>query len=180
MVHSIVEEQRQNPALGDWRGAQYGTSLYELEAYGRPLSCESTSVFAIALSATDTVLYPGQTTTLTITAYDCAGKVLSVKNETLSYSHYGLFTETRTIDGCSASLTFVVLESEQVANAKVEPKEVTMPLGTTQQFVVSILNQFGEVMDTCNSSYRATQVGDFELIFPCFDIEDDWPGRSRP
>ena len=27
-------------------------------------------------------------------------------------------------------------------------------------------------MDTCNSSYRATQVGDFELIFPCFDIED--------
>ena len=47
-----------------------------------------------------------------------------------------------------------------------------MPLGTTQQFVVSILNQFGEVMDTCNSSYRATQVGDFELIFPCFDIED--------
>ena len=176
---SNLQSTISNPSRGRYirltgveRATQYGTSLYELEAYGRPLSCESTSVFAIALSATDTVLYPGQTTTLTITAYDCAGKVLSVKNEKLSYSHYGLFTETRTIDGCSASLTFVVLESEQVANAKVEPKEVTMPLGTTQQFVVSILNQFGEVMDTCNSSYRATQVGDFELIFPCFDIED--------
>ena len=158
--------------IGVERATQYGTSLYELEAYGRPLSCESTNVFALALSATDTVLYQGQSTTLTVTAYDCAGEVLSTKSEKLTFPNYGLFTETRTQDGCSASLTFVVLEAEQVANAKVEPKEVTMPLGTTQPFVVSILNQFGDVMDTCMSLYRATQVGDFELIFPCFEMED--------
>ena len=154
------------------RATQYGTSLYELEAYGRPLSCDPSGVFAIALSATDTVLYQGQSTTLTTTAYDCTGAVIATQNEKLTYPNYGLFTETRTIDGCSASLTIVVLESEQVAGAQVQPKEVTMPLGTTQTFVVSILNQFGDVMDTCVSTYRATQVGDFELIFPCFELED--------
>ena len=154
------------------RATSYGTSLYELEAYGRPLSCDQTSVFAIALSASDTVLYPGQSTTLTITAFDCNGGVVSTNSEQLSFPKYGLFTETRAIDGCSASLTFVVLESEQVSGAEVEPKEVTMPIGTEQTFTVSIINQFGDVMDTCLSSYRATQIGDFELVFPCFEMED--------
>jgi hypothetical protein len=44
-----------------------------------------------------------------------------------------------------------------------------MPIGTQQTFVVSILNQFGDVMDTCRSVYLATQVGDHELVFPCFE-----------
>ena len=58
------------------------------------------------------------------------------------------------------------------ATAQVLPAEVTMPLGTEQEFVVSILNQFGEPMDTCRSVYRATQVGNYELIFPCFEMRD--------
>ena len=154
------------------RATQYGTSLYELEAYGRPLTGNPETVFAIALSATDTVLYQGQSTTLTITAYNYDGAVLSTQHQVLTYPDYGLFTETRTIDGCSASLTLVVLEREKATAAEVSPKEVTMPLGTEQTFVVSIVNQFGDAMDTCMSTYRATQVGNFELVFPCFDMTD--------
>ena len=55
---------------------------------------------------------------------------------------------------------------------KTEPAEVTLPRGTEQTFVVSILNQFGTVIDTCVSAYRATQVGDFEQSFDCFDMTD--------
>ena len=154
------------------RATQYGTSLYELEAYGRPLTGDPNTVFAVALSATDTVLYQGQTTTLTTTAYNYNGGVLSSTDETLSYANYGLFTETRTVSGCSASVTLVVLETEQAVAAQVSPAEVTMPIGTEQTFVVSIVNQFGDAMDTCVTTYRATQVGDYELVFPCFERED--------
>ena len=154
------------------RATQYGTSLYELEAYGRPLTGDPETVFAVALSASDTVLLQGQTTTLTTTAYNYNGAVLSTSSEQKTYPDYGLFTETRMVGGCSASLTIIVMETEMAAKAQVLPAEVTMPLGTEQEFVVSILNQFGEPMDTCRSVYRATQVGNYELIFPCFEMRD--------
>ena len=154
------------------RATQYGTSLYELEAYGRPVSGDPSVVFVVDLSATDTVLYQGQSTTLITTAYNYSGSVLSTASEELTFSDYGLFTETRTVGNCTASLTFVVLETEKASAAEVSPKEVTMPLGTTQTFVVSIVNQFGDAMDTCVSSYRATQVGDMEYILDCFEMTD--------
>ena len=155
---------------GIQRATAYGTSLYELEAYGRPLTGDPSTVFVIALSATDTVLYQGQTTTLITTAYSYDGKVLSTTPEQITFPQYGLFTETRTMAGCSASLTFVVMETEHASEAKVEPAEVTLPVGTEQTFTVSILNQFGTALETCVSSYRATQAGDFEEAFDCFEM----------
>lgn len=154
------------------RATQYGTSLYELEAYGRPLTGDPASIFVIALSATDTVLYQGQTTTLTTTVYSYDGQVLSTSQEQLTFPDYGLFPVTRTVESCSASLTFVVLETEMPAQAQVVPAEVTMPLGTTQDFTVYILNQFGTPTDSCVNTYRATQTGDFDLVYPCFEMED--------
>lgn len=151
------------------RATQYGTSLYELEAYGRPLTGDPETVFAVALSASDTVLLQGQTTTLTTTAYNFNGAIISTSSEQKTYPDYGLFTETRTVGGCSASLTIIVMETEMAATAEVTPAEATLPIGTQQTFVVSILNQFGDVMDTCRSVYLATQVGDHELVFPCFE-----------
>ncbi len=154
------------------RATQYGTSLYELEAYGRPLTGDPEAIFVVALSASDTVLHQGQTTTLTTTAYNFNGEIISTSSEQKTYPDYGLFTETRTVGGCSASLTIIVMETEMAATAEVTPAEVTIPIGTQQVFVVSILNQFGDVMDTCVNIYLATQVGDQELIFPCFERVD--------
>ena len=154
------------------RATQYGTSLYELEAYGRPLTGDPNQVFVIALSASDSVLYQGQSTTITTTAYNYSGQVISSTPEQLSFPDYGLFTITRTVGDCAASITIVVLETEQAVAAQVQPSEVTMPLGTEQTFVVSILNQFGTALDTCQSVYRATQIGDHQLIFDCFELSD--------
>ena len=149
------------------RATAYGTSLYELEAYGRPLACTSPEVFALALSATDTVLCQGQATTLTTTAYDCAGEIISASSERLSFPEYGLFTETRTVGGCSASLTFVVLETEQTDSVIVNPSELTMPVGDTYRFEVYPVNQFGMAVDTCFVDFRAAAVGDTLLALDC-------------
>ena len=151
------------------RATQYGTSLYELEAYGRPLTADPTKVFVIALSATDTVLYQGQSTTLTTTAYSYSGAVLSATDEKKTYPDYGLFTETREREGCTASLTIVVMESEHIDSVIVSPDEVTLPLGDTQDFAICPINQFGIATDTCHHLFRATQVGDTTLTFNCYN-----------
>ena len=153
------------------RATQYGTSLYELEAYGRPLNGDPAQLFTIGLSASDTVLHQGQSTTLTTTAYNYNGDVMSTGHEVLTYPDYGLFTETRTLGTCSASLTIVVLETEQIDSVIVTPDEVTLPLGDRQRFAVCPINQFGIAADTCYEWFRATQVGDTLLRFECFGLD---------
>lgn len=173
-VETIITQTRARyiRLKGLQRATPYGTSLYELEAYGRPLTGDPNKVFVIALSASDTVICQGQSTTLFTTAYSYNGAVLSTTSEQLTYPNYGLFTETRTMEGLSASLTIVVLETEQPTSAQVTPKEVTLPLGEEQTFVVAVLNQFGEPLDFCETTYKATQVGDFEYPVECFELSD--------
>jgi len=65
-----------------------------------------------------------------------------------------------------------VLESEQPTQAQVTPAELTMPLGTEQRFVVYILDQFSAPLDSCENLYRATEVGDHQLVYPCFGMTD--------
>ena len=149
------------------RATQYGTSLYELEAYGRPLTGDPETVFAVALSASDTVLQQGQTTILTTTAYNFNGAIISTSSEQKTYPDYGLFTETRTFGSCSASLTIVVMESERADSVVVYPSEVTMPLGDSQRFTICPINQFGIATDTCFEEFRATKIGDTTLLFDC-------------
>ena len=149
------------------RATQYGTSLYELEAYGRPLAGDPETVFAVALSASDTVLQQGQTTTLTTTAYNFNGAIISTSSEQKTYPDYGLFTETRTVGTCSASLTIIVMESERADSAVVYPSEVTLPLGDSQRFTICPINQFGIATDTCFEEFRATKIGDTTLLFDC-------------
>ena len=153
------------------RATAYGTSLYELEVYGRPLAGDPSALFVIALSATDTVLCQGQTTTLTTTAYNYSGEVISSRSETLTYPDYGIYTVTRTVEDCSASLTIVVLETEQAASVEVSPQEVTLPLGETQLFDIRIVNQFGGKVDGCSASFRATRVGDTTVVFDCYEAQ---------
>ena len=149
------------------RATQYGTSLYELEAYGRPLTGDPEAIFVVALSASDTVLQQGQTTILTTTAYNFNGAIISTSSEQKTYPDYGLFTETRTFGTCSASLTIVVMESERADSAVVYPSEVTLPLGDSQRFTICPINQFGIATDTCFEEFRATKIGDTTLLFDC-------------
>jgi len=165
------------------RATTYGTSLYELEAYGRPLTGDPDAVFAIALSATDSVLNQGQSTTLSTTAYNVNGAVITaqptyavisgqamLKNNTLTCPDYGFVTISATIGTCTASLTLVVLETLHPDSVIVTPAETIIPLGDTQSFLVCPINQFGEALDTCVHSYRATQLGDHNVNFDCNEM----------
>lgn len=167
------------------RATQYGTSLYELEAYGRPLQGEAGVLFALALTASETVVSQGESTTLQVIGYDALGNTVPVqavlavsegkaelKGTTLVCNDYGTVRVTATAQGVTASITIVVLESVMATEAQVYPSEVTMPLGTIQRFVVRIVNQFGASTDSCEYDYRATAVGDTALAFTCFGMTD--------
>jgi hypothetical protein len=96
---------------------------------------------------------------------------MSSSDEQLSFPDYGLFTVTRTLSGCSASFTFVVLETEHVDSIVVYPAEVTLPIGETQVFDICPINQFGAPIDTCQEVFVATQLGDTTLAFECHDMQ---------
>ena len=166
------------------RATSYGTSLYELEAYGRPLQGESGKLFVLAMAATDTVVMQGGATTITAQGYDAAGNKLGV-NAQLSVTdgeaqlignrllcdHYGTVEVTGAVGTITATITIIVLETEQATDIRVEPSEVTLPIGETQVFAISIINQFGIETDGCTASFRATQPGDTTVVFNCFDRE---------
>ena len=165
------------------RATQYGTSLYELEAYGRPL-VSTGELFVIELSATDTVVPQGQTTTLGVRLYDSDGHLLTgsaslsvtsgratLQGNVLHCPDYGIVTVTATAGNLSSSLDIIVLETEQTDSAVVVPAEVTMPLGDSQRFAICPINQFGMATDTCYETFRATRIGDTTLIFTCFGLE---------
>ncbi len=166
------------------RATSYGTSLYELEAYGRPLQGVPGKLFVLALAASDTVVMQGGATTITSRAYDVAGNLIPVNAQLsvvsgeaqlignrLQCDHYGEIVVKGTVGDVAALLTIIVLETEQPAGLIVQPEEVTLPLGETQTFTVSLINQFGLPTDTCQSVFRATQVGDTTVLFDCFNHE---------
>lgn len=189
---SNLQSQMTNPSRGRYlrltglqRATQYGTSLYELEAYGRPLQGEAGVLFALALTASETVLMQGQSTTLQVVGYDALGNTVPVhaslsvtegkaelQGSTLICNEYGTVRVTATVQGVTASITIVVLESIMATEAQVYPAEVTMPLGTIQRFMVRIVDQFGASTDSCVYDYRATHVGDTALAFSCFGMSD--------
>ena len=165
------------------RATAYGTSLYELEAYGRPVNGTAGSLFVLALEASDRVVPQGSSTTLSVIGYDALGNTVStnaqlavtagtatLQGSKLLCTDYGTVTVTATQGDVMASLDIVVMETEQPAKAIVAPAEVTLPLGDKQLFVTSLVNQFETAIDTCHATYRATQLGDKTLTFTCFDM----------
>ena len=166
------------------RATQYGTSLYELEAYGRPLQGEEGKLFVLAIAATDTVVMQGCATTITAQGYDAAGNPLGINvqlsvtggeaqltGNRLLCDHYGTVEVTGAVGTITATITIIVLETEQASAIEVRPAEVTLPVGETQTFVISIVNQFGAETDGCTASFRATRPGDTTVVFDCFDRE---------
>ena len=165
------------------RATVYGTSLYELEAYGRPLQSSSDELFVITLAATDTVLYQRQTTTLSTLAYTLSGDLIEaspvysivegnaqLNGNKVTCPDYGFVTIKSTVGELEANLTLIVLETEQIDSVVVIPSEVTMPIGDTRTFAICPINQFGEAIDTCRETFRATHIGDTTVTFECYSL----------
>ncbi len=166
------------------RATQYGTSLYEIEAYGRPLQGDANKVFAVALAATDTVLTEGESTKLSATAYNVQGEVMNgtasyaivsgsatLKGNRVTCTGAGEVVVKATVDDVEATLTLIVLEGEHVNGITVSPAEVTIPVGDKQKFEVSAMNQFGIVVETRRYTFRATYVCDTTLVFTCRGLD---------
>lgn len=184
LAQEITPRGRYLRLTGKKRATQYGTSLYEIEAYGRPLQGDASKVFAIALAATDTVLTEGQSATLNATAYNVQGDVMSVtpsyalvsgaatiQGNRVTTTGAGEVVVSATAEGVRATLTLIVLEGEKVSGLTVTPAEVTMPVGNSQTFAVCPVNQFGYSLDTCYYIFRATYACDTTLNFTCHERE---------
>ena len=167
------------------RATTYGTSLYELEAYGRPLHGTAGELFAIALSASDTVVQQGQTTLLSAQGYDALGNPVEATYEyairkgigqlqgsTLLCNTYGEVEVTASSGDKSAALTIIVLETEVAIEAQAQPSELTLPLGEDIEFITTIVDQYGGAIDTCLYFFRATQLGDTSIILDCLEMSD--------
>lgn len=165
------------------RATQYGTSLYEIEAYGRPLTGDPNEVFAVALAATDTVLTEGESATLSAKAYNVQGNELpataafaivsgatALQGNSLTAQEAGEVVVSATVSGVTATLTLIVLEGERVSDVTVTPAEVTMPVGESREFAVQAVNQFGFPAETCTYIFRGTHVCDTTLSFECHGL----------
>ena len=162
------------------RATAYGVSLYELEAYGRPLSGALDKVFTMALTAKDTVLYQGQSTTLSTVAYNINGDILpatptysvtsgnaSVKTNIVTCPEYGIVTVLATVGECVASRSIVVMETERTDSITIMPKEVSVPIDSKQRFDVTTLNQFADPVQNCSFLFDANRLGDTTVTYIC-------------
>ena len=161
--------------VGLTRATQYGTSLYELEAYGMPIAGDNDALFGLAIYADRDALTQNEELLFEVKGYNRLGEEVScqptltaegatLKGNRLQPTTIGTIRLTATIGSITASRTFIVMESEQITATSVSPKYVTLPLGDTQRFTVSAINQFGITEIESSEYYEATALGDHQFI----------------
>ena len=161
--------------IGLSRATQYGTSLYELEAYGMPIAGDNDALFGLAIYADRDALTQNEELLFEVKGYNRLGEEVScqptltvegatIKGNRLLPTTTGTIRLTATIGAITASRTFIVMESEQITATTVSPKYVTLPLGDTQRFTVSAINQFGITEIESSEYYEATALGDHQFI----------------
>ena len=161
--------------VGLTRATQYGTSLYELEAYGMPLAGDNNALFGLAIYADRDALTQNEEVLFEVKGYNRLGEEMTCKptliaeganiqGNRLQPTTTGTIRLTATIGSITASRTFIVMESEQITATSVSPKYVTLPLGDTQRFTVSAINQFGITEIETAEYYEATALGDHQFI----------------
>lgn len=142
--------------VGVKRGTQYGTSLYELEVYGRPQSAADTDLMGVAIGSPVDVLKQGEPTPLTIQGYDYAGNAKSVtatwsssdgtfSGSTFTPAVYGLVTVAATVSDGSTMNAVKTLPVEEAL--KLASIELNMPagmvVGRPYVYTVTGKDQFG-------------------------------------
>ena len=161
--------------VGLTRATQYGTSLYELEAYGMPLAGDNNALFGLAIYADRDALTQNEEVLFEVKGYNRLGEEMTCKptliaeganiqGNRLQPTTTGTISLTANVGNITATRTFIVMESEQITATSVSPKYVTLPLGDTQRFTVSAINQFGITEIETAEYYEATALGDHQFI----------------
>lgn len=171
----LSQKGRYITLVGLTRATQYGTSLYELEAYGMPLAGDNNALFGMAIYADRDALTQNEEVLFEVKGYNRLGEEITcqptlsaegatIQGHRLQPTTTGTIRLTATVGNITASRTFVVMESEQITATSVSPKYVTLPLGDTQRFTVSAINQFGFTEIETIELYEATTLGDHQFI----------------
>ena len=161
--------------VGLTRATQYGTSLYELEAYGMPLAGDNNALFGLAIYADRDALTQNEEVLFEVKGYNRLGEEMTCKptliaeganiqGNRLQPTTTGTISLTANVGNITATRTFIVMESEQITATTVAPKHITLPLGDTQLFTVTAVNQFGIAEIETTEYYEATTLGDHQLI----------------
>ncbi len=172
--------------VGVKRGTQYGTSLYELEVYGRPSSATDTDLMGVEITCDADVLKQGQPSTLAIVGYDYAKNTLPVSatwssaDGTFSGNDftpdvYGTATVTATVpssaaapdaspsgSSMTATKTFAVEEALRLTSLSLT-LEGDPVIGQTIGFTAQGKDQFGSPYAAA-LSYALYELADGELV----------------
>ena len=171
----LAQTGRYITLIGLERATQYGTSLYELEAYGMPLAGDDTQLFGMAIYADRDALTMGEQVVFEVQGYNRLGQVVecqptlsaqgaTILGNTLQPTTTGIIRLTATLGSITASRTFVVMESEQIVATTISPKQVTLPVGDSQVFAVTAVNQFGIAQIESTEYYQAQTIGEHQLV----------------
>lgn len=170
----IYDKGRYLRVTGVERATTYGTSIYELEAYGLPLESQSTALFGMIILPTDnrSYLYEGETPAYRVVGYDVRGNDVTV-NPTIKVTETATtYTVTATQGSISATRTWPVMEVEKISLVRISPKQVQLPLGETQRFHVSAQNQFGFEADSEELSFVGESLGEHQVIGEMYQLRD--------
>lgn len=171
----LAQKGRYITLVGLTRATQYGTSLYELEAYGMPLAGDDNALFGLAIYADRDALTQNEEVLFEVKGYNRLGEEMTCKptliaeganiqGNRLQPTTTGTISLTANVGNITATRTFIVMESEQITATTVAPKHITLPLGDTQLFTVTAVNQFGIAEFETTEYYEATTLGDHQLI----------------
>ena len=139
--------------IGVRRGTQYGTSLYELEVYGRPQSAANTDLMGVEISCAKSVLKQDEPTALTIQGYDYAKQSKSVtatwsstdgtfEGSTFTPTKYGNVSVTAVVDAMTATKTLPVEEALRLSRLDLHIP-AAMVVSRSYPFSVEGKDQFG-------------------------------------
>ena len=143
--------------IGVKRGSSYGTSLYELEVYGKPVSADANDLMGVEIISADEVLKQGKPTTLSIQGYDYAKNTKSVSavwssedgtfsGSNFTPSKYGNVMVKATVEGMTANKTLPVEESLKLTSMAFEVPGILVK-GIPTAFTIEGKDQFGAPYD---------------------------------
>ncbi|MBQ8656597.1 MAG: discoidin domain-containing protein [Prevotella sp.] len=160
--------------VGVKRGTQYGTSLYELEVYGRLASTLDADLMGVEITSAKSVLKQGEPTVLTIQGYNYAkqpktvGATWSSSDGTFSGNEftptkYGNVSVTAAVSGMTATKTLPVEEALQLTSVTIE-MEGDPVIGHAVSFTAEGRDQFGAPYASAALSYELYEDVDGEQI----------------
>jgi len=177
-VNTMIEAEGRYVRLkGLQRATTYGISLYELEVYGVSGKDNASNIFGINITSDKKVINAGDTVAFSALCYNIEGIALRyaptlaittnnaiIENNTVICPTAGIVTLLATAQDATAEYTWIVQETEHITNVTISPKEITLPIGTSQVFTVEAKNQFGVAQQTDYITYQADQAGDYTVV----------------